>query len=40
MEADAADPTFLSTSEWLYPITGNMGFMEVADVVPPGDFVG
>lgn len=35
-----AEPTALFTSEWLYPITGKMGFMELADVLPPGDLGG
>lgn len=32
-----ADPTLLFTDEWLYPITGKMGLMELRDVFPPGD---
>lgn len=35
-----ADPSALFTSEWLYPITGKIGLMEVADVFLPGDFGG
>jgi hypothetical protein len=31
-----ADPMSLLTSEWLYPITGGMAFMELRDVFPPG----
>ena len=35
-----ADPSAWLTSEWLYPITGKIGLMELADVFPPGDFGG
>ena len=34
-----ADPSAL-LSEWLYPIIGKIGLMELADVFPPGDFGG
>jgi hypothetical protein len=31
-----ADPMFLLTSEWLYPMIGGMVFMDLSDVFPPG----